>query len=475
MVEQSNTMTPMSRESIINAVNMEVAGIDRTKIPMHVLPTEVQSIITDYNDRAGFTVEYLIPAILSATATAIGNTHWIRLKDEWKVSPFLYVILVGRPGSGKSPSTTFAYQPVKDFDDANKARYEAELNIAEQKEKVSGKTLSYSELPKSKRIVVKDFTEEALIEYHYKNPRGIVVLVDEVLGMFKTLGRYSGKSDFVEKLASVHSGDSFDPIRKGERHIKMVKHPCLNLIGSVQFELIEEIMDRKKLANGFIDRVYFIWPTNTKMKKWSATPPLAGPSLEERWKTIINKLLQLELEFNDDGSIKPVVVNMTPEAQQAFFKHHNDYVDAINEIEDDRLVDTRIMKSDYNIGRLALIIQMLRWASGEAEKDFVDAQSMESAIVLHNYFEESYRRIVDSIQKQYSDSSKELLYEALPDEFMAKDAIAIANNYNISERSLYRCLDDWCRMSSRRLTKTGSRKSATYHKAKPMAVKAVGS
>ena len=174
MVEQSNTMTPMSQESIINAVNMEVAGIDRKKIPMHVLPTEVQNIITDYHNREGFTVEYLIPAILSATATAIGNTHWVRLKDEWKVSPFLYVILVGRPGSGKSPSTTFAYQPIKDFDDANKARYEAELNITEQKEKVSGKTLSYSELPKSKRIVIKDFTEEALIEYHYKNPRGIV-------------------------------------------------------------------------------------------------------------------------------------------------------------------------------------------------------------------------------------------------------------------------------------------------------------
>ena len=85
--------------------------------------------------------------------------------------------------------------------------------------------MSYSELPKSKRIVIKDFKEEALIENLYKNPRGIVVLVDEVLGMFKTLGRYSGKSDFIEKLASVHSGDSFDPIRKGERHIKMVGCP----------------------------------------------------------------------------------------------------------------------------------------------------------------------------------------------------------------------------------------------------------
>lgn len=82
MVEQSNTMSLMSRESIINAVNIEIAGIDRTKIPMHVIPTEIQSIITDYYNRTGFTVEYLIPAIFSAAATAIGNTHWIRLKDE---------------------------------------------------------------------------------------------------------------------------------------------------------------------------------------------------------------------------------------------------------------------------------------------------------------------------------------------------------------------------------------------------------
>lgn len=47
-MEQSNSMNLMSRESIINAVNMKVADIDTARIPMHVLPTEVQSIITDY-------------------------------------------------------------------------------------------------------------------------------------------------------------------------------------------------------------------------------------------------------------------------------------------------------------------------------------------------------------------------------------------------------------------------------------------
>lgn len=50
-------------------------------------------------------------------ATAIGNSCHIRIKGEWKTAPSLYMMLVGRPGLGKTPPLGFIYSPVSEQDD----------------------------------------------------------------------------------------------------------------------------------------------------------------------------------------------------------------------------------------------------------------------------------------------------------------------------------------------------------------------
>lgn len=55
--------------------------------------------------------------------------------------------------------------------------------------------------------------------------------------------------------------------------------------------------------------------------------------------------------------------------------------------------------------RLALVFQILRWACGEVHKDFVDIDSIKSAIRLSSYFEDCYSNIqrfmlMESIEPQ---------------------------------------------------------------------------
>lgn len=84
---------------------------------------------------------------------------------------------------------------------------------------------------------------------------------------------------------------------------------------------------------------------------------------------------------------------MDREAREYFFSWWNRKVERINRIEDDGEVDSREMKHPAHVARLALIIQVLRHASGESHLQFIDVSSVKAAIRLNDYFEESYTRI----------------------------------------------------------------------------------
>ncbi len=60
---------------------------------------------------------------------------------------------------------------------------------------------------------------------------------------------------------------------------------------------------------------------------------------------------------------------------------------------DDAEVDSREMKHPAQVARLALLMQVLRYASGEGNLQSVDTAPVKAAIRLNGYFEDSYCRI----------------------------------------------------------------------------------
>ena len=172
----------------INAVRAEAAHVSDTGLPLEVFPAKVQEIILDLAAEDNFPVEYTAVAILSAVSTAIGNTRHIRLKPSWESNPSLYVILVGEPGQGKTPPLDFAYKPIEDHDYAMYTKFKDEMELYNATTD-KGKTDVGSSMEKPVLIqtILSDSTPESLWRLHNDNQRGVVLLIDEIMGFFHSV------------------------------------------------------------------------------------------------------------------------------------------------------------------------------------------------------------------------------------------------------------------------------------------------
>lgn len=99
------------RLQLTNMLRSEVERIPETGLPLEVFPARIQELVLNLARYENFNVEYTASILLSAVATAIGNSYRIRIKGEWKTSPSIYMMLVGRPGLGKTPPLGFLYRP----------------------------------------------------------------------------------------------------------------------------------------------------------------------------------------------------------------------------------------------------------------------------------------------------------------------------------------------------------------------------
>lgn len=77
---------------LTNMLRSEVEHIPETGFPLDVFPDKIQDVILNLAQYENFNVEYTASIILSAVATAVGNSCQIRIKGEWKTSPSLYMM-----------------------------------------------------------------------------------------------------------------------------------------------------------------------------------------------------------------------------------------------------------------------------------------------------------------------------------------------------------------------------------------------
>lgn len=73
-----------------------------------------------------------------------------------------------------------------------------------------------------------------------------------------------------------------------------------------------------------------------------------------------------------------------------------------------------MIKAPMITARLALVLQILRWACNEAHKDFVDIDSTKSAIALSEYFENCYTNIQRYMLRESVEPQRENCLIAFP-------------------------------------------------------------
>ena len=201
---------------ICNKVMAQAQGIAESDFPIDAFPTKVQSVILGMVRHENFKVEYLATAILSATASALGNTYNIRVKGQWTTNAALYIIMVGRPGLGKTPPLEAVFRPLRKRDCRALEKFKAEM-AAYQNTMKESKGNNGTDRPVLRRTIVSDFTPEALMLAHYNCPRGITILADEIMGMFNSANRYNN-GQLIEQLLSAWSNSAIDVTRVSHSH-----------------------------------------------------------------------------------------------------------------------------------------------------------------------------------------------------------------------------------------------------------------
>jgi hypothetical protein len=409
------------------------------RFPVEVFPLPIQQVITGTNENLNFPIDFIGASLLYAVSVAVGNTHSVEVKKGFQQSAVLYLAIVGRAGTTKSHPLSFALQPIVEQDKKSYRLYEQQRQQYEQAVNLSKKERQDQAIdepikPVWQKFLLSDFTPEALAEVHKFNKRGIGVYVDELAGWFKNFNRYNKGSE-MEFWLSQWSGKPINIDRKTGEPV-FIPLPFISVAGTIQKGILNELAKESRTQNGFIDRILFVIPDNIKKECWSETD--LPPVVSENWESIISNLLNLSVTNDETLNPSPEVLKFTPEAKKVLFEWQKVNTNQCNEAENEA-VSGIFSKMDMYVLRLALILEMMRFACNESNKQAVSIEAVQGAVKLVEYFKSSAVK-VNSILSNASPldkhpADKQDLYNALPDTFTTETGLQIAEGLGVAERT----------------------------------------
>lgn len=406
--------------------------------PVEVFPEAVQKIITATNESLNFPIDFIGASILYAISVSIGNTHRAEIMRGYEQNSVLYLAIIGRPGTNKTAPLKWALKPIEQRDNVEFQNYEKEKQkydtisaLTKKEREQQGESDPVK--PVWKQHLVSDFTPEALASVHSFNKRGLGVNVDELASWFKNFNRYNKGSE-QEFWLSNWNGITIKINRKGSDPIN-IPLPCISVGGTIQPGVLNELAENRT-ENGFIDRLLFVVPDNLKKDYWSETE--LSPVIIENWHNIVSNLLKVSIIQDDTSNPQPKILRFTSEAKQRLFQWQKELTDLSNKPENEATSGIYAKIEMYAI-RLALCLEMIRYACNEGDKQAVGIEAVEGALQLVEYFKKTAFK-VHSIVSNASPldklpTDKQTLYNALPDTFTTSEGVQVAESIGIAERT----------------------------------------
>lgn len=337
-----------------------------------VFPPSIQQFADDYARSLGCNKEFISMSILVVVATVIGNGARLRIKSDWVLGCVLYAMIVGEPGSKKTPAIAKALGPL--FKLQKKFQQEYMKLIKDDPE-------THHEM---KCIFTTDATMEGLTELLYQNRRGVLLYKDEGIGLIKAANQYKGgKGDDQEKFLSFWSQSDVLIKRKGKGSV-FLDLPFLCFIGGIQVDVLESLSSMKD--NGFIDRLLFSFPTAIEQMYSDFE---VSHEVSKEYEDVIEFIF-----LSYQGVCTELV--LSPTAKVIW----NAWMTVFTERQNDAALPYYMKNSMSKFGgytaRFALVLEILNSAHLGVKSNYVSDHSVESAIKLTEYFLANYQKVRNS-------------------------------------------------------------------------------
>lgn len=379
--------------------------------PVDLLPTVVQAYVTEGANARATDPSIVALPLLCTLASCIGTTRRIAPKPDWKEPPVLWGVVVGRSGSVKSPGIDLSGDLLDEHErQANRDHielmdsyrtemltYEKELS-AWKRSKSGDPPPDQPSRPAAHRHRIDDVTLEAVSSILYESPRGLLVMADELRGWLDGMGVYSsgGKSGRdVSRWLALHHCRPFIVDRKTNRESLYIPMASVWVAGTIQPGVLGMAMTGESVAAGLLARLLVVMP-KPRAKRW--TEESVTESTIASMKRMVSRLLSLEHAADIDGDLHPIDLPLTPAAKRRFAAFVNSHgLETIGH--DDELAAAWSKLEGYAL-RLALVVHLCRWASGDGDCEHdgtVDLECIEAGIELSRWFGAEAERVYATI------------------------------------------------------------------------------
>jgi hypothetical protein len=415
-------------EALVDAAEIEAVEVDApavpafTPFPADVLPEPIRGFVTEAAKAIGCDASYIALPLLSGLASAIGNTHRIALKSSWTEPAIVWTAIVGDSGTAKSPALELGLRPIrKRQHDAMKEHAKAMKQHADalamherdaahwKKSKSDTPPPAKPEAPIADRCWTDDATTEALAVLLQQNPRGLLMVRDELAGWFN-FDRYAGGKGGgdVAKWLEMFGGRPMVVDRKGGGTL-YVPRAAVSIAGGIQPETLRRALGVENTENGLASRLLMACPPK-RCPGW--TDDDVDAKTEAAVAAVFDRLYSLTPETDDDGDERPRLVTLTDDGQRAVVVWVNWHAKFMMELSGP--VGFAWAKLKGYAARLALVVHLTRWAAGDAtlrDPARVDEASIAAGVVLARWFGDEARRVYAILSESDDDRETRRLVE----------------------------------------------------------------
>lgn len=400
--------------------------ITNPQFPTKVFPDKLRDIACEFATSLQFHPDYIGLAMLTAISAAIGTGFRAKVRNLHLEPSILWGVLVGQPGIGKTHIIDHLFKPFTELDNAKYDLYEKELESYESEQK--------GVRPKFYQSVLRDFTFEALAESSKVNPKGCILLSDEILSMTGNWNKYNKGNDLPYYL-TLFSGHGISTSRKTQAPVH-TKQSCVNIIGGIQPAKLRALLTKDRFDSGFADRFLFTFP-DAKAEAWNHSQ--FDTRLYDEYSDLIKGIRELTDET--------ITIGFDKDAWEFLSNWQQENTAIVNDLMDtgDQMAGTRRKWESY-ICRFALQLQVMDTYcnSGKAPRS-ISLDSVKKAESLFDYFLSQTKKVYGLIARpdeldNLKDWQIQLLKE-LPDTFTIDRAEKITDNLGMARSTLFAFLD----------------------------------
>ena len=414
-IERVKSMIEAHLDNLEEATETKHASSDSIfqPFPIHALPEPIRSFIASAAHAIGCDASYIALPMLSALASAVGNTHRIELKQGWSEPAILWTAIIGESGSSKSPALELALRFVKARQSEAMKLHKAveqqfEIDIAHHERELANWKKSKSndappakpDAPIAERFWIDDATTEGIAVLLSQHPRGLLLAKDELSGWFD-FDRYTqGKGGDAAKWLEMFGGRPMTVDRKSTAAL-YVSRAAVSIAGGIQPKTLQRALGQEHKDNGLAARLLFAYPPR-KPKRWSEE--VVAWSTLAAVEAVFARLYALTFEVNFNGDEQPRLLTLAEDGKSVFVKFYNEHAREQVRLSDDEAAAWS--KLEGYAPRFALVIHLARWAAQGGSLLPVDAESMTAGVELARWFGHEAKRVYAILSE--SDEDREL-------------------------------------------------------------------